>query len=138
MFRDAIANAFTTGRLALDLSNASSERALILGLLADVGRPAALRVITRLVADRIAMPDEEVVAAALDAVAPGHGKRLVMGLPRQRTWTVRSPKRTRPDRGDRIDPASQPALVERRLRGPGDAAARRAHASRSAPHAQAR
>ncbi|MCX5746995.1 MAG: HDOD domain-containing protein, partial [Proteobacteria bacterium] len=84
MFSDAIANAFTSGRLALDLSNTSSERALIVGLLADVGRPAALRIVARLVGEGyIERPSDEVVVAALDEVCPVIGKVVVaaMGLP---------------------------------------------------------
>jgi len=83
MFGDAIANAFTTGRLALDLPRANSERALILGLLADVGRPAALRVVTRLSTELLVRPTEDVVTAALEEVAPAIGRQVLekMGLP---------------------------------------------------------
>jgi HD-like signal output (HDOD) protein len=85
MFAEAMANGFSSGRLALDVRGARSDRALLAGLLADIGRPLALRLVSSMVLgeDAIARPDDHVVLAVLDEVAPEIGQRLIaaMGLP---------------------------------------------------------
>lgn len=85
MFAEAMANGFSSGRLALDVRGARSDRALLAGLLADIGRPLALRLVSAMVLgkDAIARPDDHVVLAVLDEVAPEIGRRLIaaMGLP---------------------------------------------------------
>ena len=83
MFGDAMANAFTAGWLALDLRQARSDRALLAGLLADVGRPVALRIVTSLVRSGGPKPSEGAVAATIEEVSPAIGARVVaaMGLP---------------------------------------------------------
>jgi HD-like signal output (HDOD) protein len=83
MFDEAMANAFTAGRLALDVRDARGERALLAGLLVDVGRPVALRILAGLIREGLPQPDEPVVLATLDELAPPLGKRVIaaMGLP---------------------------------------------------------
>lgn len=90
MFDEAMANAFSAGRLALDVREARGERALLAGLLVDVGRPIALRMLSRLIIGAHGMPGIEkpsdaVVLATLDEVAPALGKRVIaaMGLPEE-------------------------------------------------------
>jgi HD-like signal output (HDOD) protein len=87
MFDDAIANAFTSGRIALDIRSARAERALLAGLLADLGRPLALRIAVTLVRDGALDPntDQAVVLAALDEIAPSIGRRTIaaMNLPEE-------------------------------------------------------
>jgi HD-like signal output (HDOD) protein len=67
-FHDAVANAFTAARMALDVPGANAQHALLAGLLVDVGRPITLRVITRHFENDV-RPDEATVAAALDEIA---------------------------------------------------------------------
>lgn len=87
MFDDAMANAFSAGRLALDVPGARGERALLAGLLADLGRPLALQLLAGMIlgksGDRIARPSDAIVLATLDEVAPALGRRVVaaMNLP---------------------------------------------------------
>ncbi|NVB82925.1 MAG: HDOD domain-containing protein [Kofleriaceae bacterium] len=90
MFDEAMANAFSAGRLALDVRDARGERTLLAGLLIDVGRPIALRMLARLIIGAhgtpgIEKPSEAVVLATLDEVAPALGKRVIaaMGLPEE-------------------------------------------------------
>ena len=87
MFDDAIANAFTCGRLALEIRDARSERALLAGLLSDIGRPLALRILSALVRDGAAPAalDPAVVLAAIDEVAPAISRQTIiaMGLPEE-------------------------------------------------------
>jgi HD-like signal output (HDOD) protein len=82
MFDDAIANAFTAGRLALDIRGASSERALLAGLLADIGRPLALRILSTLIRDGAVEPalDPAIVLAAVDEVAPAISRRTIIAM----------------------------------------------------------
>lgn len=87
MFDDAIANAFTSGRLALDVRDARAERTLLAGLLADIGRPLALRIVSAMVRDGDVRPDLDpsIVLAALDEVAPAISRQTItaMGLPEE-------------------------------------------------------
>ncbi|MBX3162564.1 MAG: HDOD domain-containing protein [Deltaproteobacteria bacterium] len=80
MFNEAMGNAFTSGRLALEIRDCSSERALLAGLLADVGRPIALRILGKMIRDGMARPDEAVVIAILDEVAAELGARTVLAM----------------------------------------------------------
>lgn len=80
MFNDAMANAFSAGRLALDIPNSRGESALFAGLLADVGRPIALRILSNQVRNDLRPPSDEVVLAALDEVSPAIGERAVAGM----------------------------------------------------------
>jgi len=79
MFDDAIANAFTAGRLALDVRDARSERALLAGLMSDIGRPLGLRILAALIRDGDVKPDLDpaIVLAALDEVAPSISHRTI-------------------------------------------------------------
>jgi len=102
MFDDAIANAFTCGRLALDIRGASSERALLAGLLSDIGRPLALRILSGLIRDGAAplALDPAVVLAAIDEVAPAISRRTIiaMGLPEElRAACIVDPDAPTPD-----------------------------------------
>jgi HD-like signal output (HDOD) protein len=83
MFNDAMATAFSAGRLALDVPASRGECALLAGLLADVGRPIALRILCGLVRDGLAAPSDPVMLATLDEVAPAIGAQTVaaMNLP---------------------------------------------------------
>jgi HD-like signal output (HDOD) protein len=85
MFGGAIANAFTCGRLALDVRGARSERALLAGLLCDIGRPLALRILCGMMRDGRASADLDpiLVLAAVDEAAPAIGRRTIeaMNLP---------------------------------------------------------
>jgi HD-like signal output (HDOD) protein len=84
MFDHAMANAFTAGRIALDIPDARGERALLAGLLSDVGRPIALRILTDMIENEgLVPPDYSVVLATLDEVSPIIGERTInaMGLP---------------------------------------------------------
>lgn len=87
MFDDAIANAFTAGRFALDVRSARSDRALLAGLLADIGRPLALRIASAMVKDGAARRDLDPAAilAALDEAAPAIGNQAIeaMKLPEE-------------------------------------------------------
>jgi HD-like signal output (HDOD) protein len=85
MFNEAMGNAFTSGRLALDIRECSSERALLAGLLADVGRPIALRILGNMIREGLPQPEEPVALAILDEVAAELGSRtvLAMDLPRE-------------------------------------------------------
>lgn len=87
MFDQAIANAFTCGRIALDIRGARGERALLAGLLSDVGRPIALRILAALVqSGKVApCPDEAIALATLDQIGPTIGERTIaaMNLPEE-------------------------------------------------------
>ncbi len=80
---EAMANGFAAGRLGLDVRGARSERALLGGLLADVGRPIALRVISAMILEGAPHHDDASVLAVLDEVAPAIGARAIsrMNLP---------------------------------------------------------
>lgn len=80
MFHDAMANAFTAGRLALDVSGANSELALIAGLLVDAGRPVGLQILCEMVEDGMARPDDVEAMAILDEVTPTLGGIAVRQL----------------------------------------------------------
>lgn len=100
MFNDALANAFSAGRLALEVPASRGENALFAGLLSDVGRPIALRILTGLVRDGLAAPSDAMAMATLDEVAPGIGERaiLAMNLPDElRTACIPDPKQPSPD-----------------------------------------
>lgn len=87
MFDEAMANAFSAGRLALDVPGARGERALLAGLLADLGRPLALQLLSGMIlgtrGERIVRPSDPIALATLDEVAPALGRRVVaaMNLP---------------------------------------------------------
>lgn len=83
MFEEAMANAFTCGRVALDVPQGRPDRALVAGLLTDVGRPIALRILARLVHEGTPVPSEPVLLATLDEVAARIGERALrrMELP---------------------------------------------------------
>ncbi len=83
MFEAAMANAFTCGRVALDIPTGRPERALVAGLLTDVGRPIALRILARLIREGTKVPSEPVLLATLDEVAARIGERALqrMDLP---------------------------------------------------------
>jgi HD-like signal output (HDOD) protein len=100
MFNDAMANAFSAGRLALDVPGTRGECALFAGLLADVGRPIALRILGGLVRDGAEPPSDAIALAALDEVAADIGARAVasMALPDElRTACIPDPDRPTPD-----------------------------------------
>ncbi len=80
MFEEAMANAFTCGRVALDVPKGRPERALVAGLLADVGRPIALRILARLVREGMPMPAIEIVHATLDEVAARIGEEALQKM----------------------------------------------------------
>jgi HD-like signal output (HDOD) protein len=80
MFHDAMANAFTAGRLALDVRGANSELSLIAGLLVDAGRPVGLQIICEMVEDGMARPDDVEAMAILDEVTPALGGIAVRKL----------------------------------------------------------
>lgn len=80
LYEQALANAFTAGRLALEISSARGERALLGGLLADIGRPLALRIVEKLIDLGVPRPAEPVVVAAIDAVAPTFAARAISML----------------------------------------------------------
>jgi HD-like signal output (HDOD) protein len=83
MFLDATTNAFTAGWLALEVRGASSDRALLGGLLADFGRSLALRIVSRMILEGAPRPDESVVIATIEACAPEIGRSRIgaMKLP---------------------------------------------------------
>lgn len=83
MFNEAMGNAFVAGRIALDVRGTSSEKALLAGLLVDVGRPLGLRVLCKMIREGMERPEDAVVMAVLEEVAPDIGARAVssMGLP---------------------------------------------------------
>jgi HD-like signal output (HDOD) protein len=85
MFDEAMANAFSSGRLALDVRGARGERALLAGLLADVGRPIALRILARLIHDGLERPSDPIILATLDEVSSRIGARAIerMNLPEE-------------------------------------------------------
>lgn len=80
MFHDAMANAFTAGRLALEIKGANSEIALIAGLLVDAGRPVGLQILCEMFKDGMKRPDEVEAMAVLDEVAPALGGIAVAKL----------------------------------------------------------
>ena len=80
MFHDAMANAFTAGRLALDVPGANSELALIAGLLVDAGRPVGLQILCEMVEDGMPRPDDLEAMAILDEVTPTLGGIAVRKL----------------------------------------------------------
>ncbi|MFN0253557.1 MAG: HDOD domain-containing protein [Kofleriaceae bacterium] len=80
MFHDAMANAFTAGRLALDVRGANSELSLIAGLVVDAGRPVGLQIICELVEDGMARPNDVEAMAILDEVTPALGSIAVRKL----------------------------------------------------------
>ena len=80
MFNDALANAFSSGRLALEVPASRGENALFAGLLSDVGRPIALRILATLVRDGLPAPSDAMALATLDEVAPGIGERAIRGM----------------------------------------------------------
>ncbi len=80
MFDEAMANAFTAGRLALDIPSARGERALLAGLLVDVGRPLALRILSGLIRSGMPRPDDAIVLATLDEVSRLIGRRMIAGM----------------------------------------------------------
>ena len=80
MFAAATANAFTACRFALDVKNAKVDTALLAGLLADLGRPIALRIIAKLILAKGTKVDEAVVLAALDEVGPQISGRMIEAM----------------------------------------------------------
>lgn len=80
MFGAATANAFTACRFALDVKNAKVDTALLAGLLADLGRPVALRIVAKLLLAKGEKPNEAVVLAALDEVGPQIGARMIEAM----------------------------------------------------------
>lgn len=80
MFNDAMANGFTAGRLALDIPGAHNEQALLAGLLSDVGRPIALKLVIALMRKGHPTPELPLVLAALDEVAPAIGRRVIAAM----------------------------------------------------------
>ncbi len=80
MFGGATANAFTACRFALDVKHAKVDTALLAGLLADLGRPIALRIIAKLILAKGSKVDEAVVLAALDEVGPQISSRMVEAM----------------------------------------------------------
>jgi HD-like signal output (HDOD) protein len=87
MFNEAMGNAFVAARIALDVRGASSEKALLAGLLVDVGRPLALRVLCKMIREGAERPEDAIVMAVLEEVAADIGARAVstMGLPAELT-----------------------------------------------------
>jgi len=83
MFHDGMANAFTAGRIALEVRGANSEQALLAGLLIDVGRPIGLHIVATAVLGGMERSDDFVVGAALEETAPALGSSVVdaMRLP---------------------------------------------------------
>ncbi len=83
MFHDAMANAFTAGRIGLEVRGANSERALLAGLLIDVGRPIGLHLVATAMLDGMQRSDDFVVGAAIEETAPALGGTCVdaMRLP---------------------------------------------------------
>jgi HD-like signal output (HDOD) protein len=95
MFDEAMANAFSAGRLALDIRGARGERALLAGLLADVGRPIALRILARLIREGLEQPSLPIILATLDEVSARIGEHAIgrMSLPEElRVACVRDPE----------------------------------------------
>lgn len=80
---DGMANGFAAGRFAMDVAGARSERALLGGLLAEIGRPVALRVICAMILEGMPAPDEVTLQATLDQLAPEVGALTIarMQLP---------------------------------------------------------
>jgi HD-like signal output (HDOD) protein len=105
MFSEAMGNAFVAGRIALDVPGASSEKALLAGLLVDVGRPLGLRVLCKMIREGMERPEEAIVMAILEEVAPDIGARAVsaMGLPAELASACTP---------DRQAPAVEPAIAK--------------------------
>ncbi len=80
MFGAATANAFTACRFALELKNVQTDTALLAGLLADLGRPAALRIVAKLIINKGYEVDDHIVLAALDEVGPILSARMIEAL----------------------------------------------------------
>ena len=80
MFGAATANAFTACRFALDVKHAKIDTSLLAGLLADLGRPIALRIIAKLLLAKGKPVDEAVVLAALDEVGPQISGRMIEAM----------------------------------------------------------
>src|SRR5262245_46412640 len=80
MFLDAMTNAFTAGWLALDVRGARTDRALLAGLLADLGRPVALRIVSKMIRDGGPRIDDALVVATIEDVAPAIGARAVQAM----------------------------------------------------------
>ncbi|MEJ7604259.1 MAG: HDOD domain-containing protein [Kofleriaceae bacterium] len=80
MFNDAMANAFRAGRRALDIPGARDEQALLAGLLVDVGRPIALKLVISTLRQGQPMPEVPLVLAAVDDVAPAIGRRMIAAM----------------------------------------------------------
>jgi HD-like signal output (HDOD) protein len=100
MFNDALANAFSAGRLALEIPASRGECALFAGLLSDVGRPIALRILATLVRGGLPAPTDAMALAVLDEVAPAIGERTirVMNLPDELSAAcIPDPQRPMPD-----------------------------------------
>ena len=100
MFHDAMANGFSAGRLALDIPGSRGDSALFAGLLADVGRPIALRILGGLVRDGLEAPSDAIVLAMLDEVAAAIGGQAVraMQLPDElRAACIPDPEHATPD-----------------------------------------
>jgi HD-like signal output (HDOD) protein len=100
MFNAAMANAFSAGRLALDVPGTRGECALFAGLLADVGRPIALRILGGLVREGAPPPSNAIALATLDEVAAEIGARTIAGmaLPDElRVACIPDPDRPTPD-----------------------------------------
>lgn len=80
MFSDAMANGFAAGRMALDIPGAHGDQALLAGLLADVGRPIALKHVVALMRAGHHHLEQPVVLAALDEAAPAIGRRVIAAM----------------------------------------------------------
>lgn len=80
MFGAASANAFTACRFALDVRDAQTDTALLAGLLADLGRPIALRIVAQLILSKGYEVDEPIVLAVLDEVGPAISARMIESL----------------------------------------------------------
>lgn len=80
MFGAATANAFTACRFALDVHNANVDTSLLCGLLADLGRPIALRIVAKLIMSKYKSIDEATVLAALDEVGPQISARMIEAM----------------------------------------------------------
>lgn len=85
LFNDAMANGFSAGRLALDVPASRGDNALFAGLLCDVGRPIALRILGSLVSGGAPTPSDPLALAVLDEAAAGISARAIaeMNLPEE-------------------------------------------------------
>ena len=83
MFQEAMANAFTAGRLALEHPAGRGERALLAGLLTDIGAPTALRALIHAVRVGIPTPEPHLATAAIDTAAVSIRDHVLgsLGLP---------------------------------------------------------